>query len=169
MRARRLYIAALATLVGAFLGDQIVNSLARATAGSLGSTPFFLAEIVGRVLVVVAILALGWLVFRGPRARRSGVYLFVGGLIVAFTPFYVASGLPLPDALGATTWAWLTQWMASAIAVMGLGTLIWPRAQAVLVQEPGKASEQAEGRGSEARAEAKSPVAADNSTPSEPG
>jgi hypothetical protein len=169
MRARRLYIAALATLVGAFLGDQIVNNLPHATAGSLGSTPFFLAEIVGRLLVVVAILALGWLVFRGPRARRSGVYLFVGGLIVALTPLYIASGLPLPGAVGAITWAWLTVWVASAIAVLGLGMIIWPRSQAVLVQETAEAAEPAAGAGSEARAETKSPVADDNSAPSKPG
>jgi hypothetical protein len=140
MRARRLYIAALAALIGAFLGDQIVNSLARATAGSLGSTPFFLAEIVGRLLVVVVILALGWLVFRGPRARRSGVYLFLGGLIIAFTPIYLAGGLPLPEAVGAITWAGFTVWVASAIAVLGLGTIIWPRAQAVLVRETAEAA-----------------------------
>lgn len=140
MRARRLYIAAIATLVGAFLGDQIVNSLARATAGSLGSTPFFLAEIVGRLFVVVVILALGWLVFRGPRARRTGVYLFLGGLIIAFTPIYLAGGLPLPEAVGAITWAGFTVWVASAIAVLGLGTIIWPRAQAVLVRGTAEAA-----------------------------
>ena len=160
MRARRLYIAALATLIGSFLGDQIVDSLARATAGSLGSTPFFLAGLLGRIFVVVAILALAWLVFRGPRGRRSGVYLFVGGLIVALTPFYIASGLPLPGAVGAITWAGLTLWTASAIAVLGLGTIVWPRAQAVLLSET---AEPAEGRGSEARAETMSPVAGETS------
>jgi hypothetical protein len=156
MRSRRLYIAAIATLIGAFLGDQIVNSLAHATAGSLGSTPFFLVEILGRLLVVVAILALGWLVFRGPRARRSGVYLFVGGLIVALTPLYIASGLAVPSALGAVTWAGLTLWTASAIAVLGLGTIFWPRAQAVLVQETAEAATR--GEGSEDRSESKAPV-----------
>src|SRR6266516_45348 len=166
MRTRRLGIAAIATLIGSFLGDQIVNSLARATAGSLGSTPFFLAQVLGRIFVVVATLALAWLVFRGPRARRSGVYLFVGGLIVALTPFYIASGLPRPDALGAITWAGLTLWMASAIAVLGLGTIIWPRAQAVLVQETREAPEQAEDRGSEDRSESKAPPEGDGSAPS---
>jgi hypothetical protein len=158
MRARRLYIAAIATLVASFLGDQIVNSLARATAGSLGSTPFFLAEVLGRIFVVVAILALAWLVFRGPRGRRSGVYLFAGGLVVALTPFYLASGLPLPDALGAITWAGLTLWMASAIAVLGLGTIIWPRAQAVPVSEttePTDTAEPTSGSGSEERSDSK--------------
>jgi hypothetical protein len=163
MRSRRLYIAALAALVGAFLGDQIVNSLARSTAGSLGSTPFFLAEIVGRLLVVVVILALGWLVFRGPRARRSGVYLFLGGLIIVLTPIYLASGLPLPDAVGAITWAGLTVWVASAIAVLGLGTIIWPRAQAVLVRETGEADEPAAGAGSHDRAESEPPGKAEGS------
>jgi hypothetical protein len=155
MRARRLYIAALAALIGSFLGDQVVNNLARATAGSLGSTPFFLAEVLGRIFVVVAILALAWLVFRGPRARRTGVYLFVGGLVVALTPFYIASGLPLPGAVGAVTWAWLTQWMASAIAVLGLGTIIWPRAQAALVRETAEATEPPADGGSEDRSDSK--------------
>lgn len=163
MRARRLYIAALATLIGSFLGDQIVNSLARSTAGNFDSTPFFLAEILGRLLVVVAILALGWLVFRGPRGRRSGVFLFVGGLIVALTPLYVAGGLPLPDALGAITWAGLTLWMASAIAVVGLGTILWPRAQAVLVSETAEAAEPARGGRSEDRPESKPPAERESS------
>jgi hypothetical protein len=163
MRSRRLYIAALATLIGSFLADQIVNSLARSTAQTFDSTPFFLAEILGRLLVVVAILALGWLVFRGPRARRSGVFLLVGGLIVALTPLYIAGGLPLPAALGAITWAGLTLWMASAIAVLGLGTIIWPRAQAVLVRETGEAAESAPGGRSEDRSESKAPVEGEKS------
>jgi prolipoprotein diacylglyceryltransferase len=161
MRARRIYIATLATLIASFLGDQIVNSLARATAGSLGSTPFFLVEVLGRIFVVVAILALAWLVFRGPRARRSGVYLFVGGLAVALTPFYIASGLPLPDALSAVTWAGLTLWMASAMTVLGLGTIIWPRAQAVLVRET--ADTAAASEDSEDRSESKAAVEGESS------
>jgi hypothetical protein len=163
MRARRLYIAALATLIGSFLGDQIVNSLARSTAGSLGSTPFFLAEIAGRLLVVAAILALGWLVFRGPRARRSGVYLFVGGLIVALTPLYLAGGLPLPDAVGAITWAGFTVWIASAIAVLGLWAIVWPRAEVVLVPGSTEPAEPAPVAGSEDRPESKPPVEGDRS------
>ena len=158
MRARRLGIAALAALVGSFLGDQILGSLARTTAGSLGSTPFFFAEILGRMLVVVAILALAWLVFRGPRGRRSGTFFFVGGLLVALTPLYMASGLPLPEAAGALTWAGLTIWMASGIAVLGLGTILWPRARAVLVSEAAEAGEPAAETGSEAGLEPKPPV-----------
>ena len=161
MRARRIYIAALATLIGSFLGDQIVNSLARATAGSLGSTPFFLAVVLGRIFVVVAILALAWLVFRGPRGRRSGAYLFVGGLVVALVPFYIASGLPVPGEVGATTWADLTPWMASAIAVLGLGTIIWPRAQAVL--EPETAEPAPAGGDSADRPESKAPAEGESS------
>jgi hypothetical protein len=163
MRARRLYIAALATLIGSFLGDQIVNSLARSTAGSLGSTPFFLAEIIGRLLVVVAILALGWLVFRGPRARRSGAYLFVAGLIIALTPLYLAAGVPLPDAVGAITWAGFTIWVASAIAMLGLGTIVWPRAEVVLVPGSAETAEAASVGGSEDRPESKPLVEGDRS------
>jgi hypothetical protein len=137
MRARRLYIAALAALIGSFLGDQILGNLARTTATSFDSTGFFLAEILGRLLVVVAILALAWLVFRGPRARRTGVLLFLGGLIVALTPLYMASGLPLPDAVGAITWAGLSLWMASAIAILGLGTIVWQTPEEVRVSDTG--------------------------------
>ena len=163
MRARQLYIAALAALIGSFLGDQIRNSLARTTAGSLGSTPFFLAEILGRLVGVGAILALGWLVFRGPRGRRSGVYLFVGGLIIALTPIYLAGGLPLPDAVGAITWAGLTIWMASAIAVLGLGTILWPRAQAVLVRETADATQPPADASPDDRPESKPPAESERS------
>ena len=133
MRAWWGFVLATAVIGLAYIADGVVGRMiqeGRATFSSLNSIA---VEAIVRVAIVASIVALAWLVFRGPRSRPVGLAMAVIGFVVALVPalglvVLADSEIAIPSFIleieGAPTDFVL--WAAAAVLVLGVLEIVSP-------------------------------------------
>ncbi len=123
-----------AVLIGAaYAADVIVSDAIQRGRATSDSSTALAAESIARVAVVVFVLALAWLVFRGPRSRLVGLAMAILGFYVGLVPplspaFLGNTDIPLPP----LAWEVLSQsteftlWAATSVMALGIVELLRP-------------------------------------------
>ena len=117
----------------AYLADGIVGRMIQEGRATFSSLDAIAVEAIVRVVIVASMVALAWLVFRGPRSRPAGLAMAIIGFAVALVPslslvFSANSDIALPSILfeiegGPTDFV---LWAAAAVLVLGVAEMVSP-------------------------------------------
>lgn len=133
MRAWWGFVLAAVVIGVAYVADGVVGRMiqeGRATFSTLNAIAF---EAIVRVAIVASMVALAWLVLRGPRSRTVGLAMAIIGFAIALVPalglvFSANTEIALPSFIfeieGAPTDFVL--WAAAAVLVLGVVEIVSP-------------------------------------------
>ncbi len=117
----------------AYVADGIVGRMIQEGRATFSSLNAIAVEAIVRVVIVTSMVALAWLVFRGPRSRPVGLAMAIIGFAVALVPslslvFTANTDIALPSILfeiagGPTDFA---LWAAAAVLVLGVAEIVSP-------------------------------------------
>ena len=117
----------------AYLADGIVGRLIHEGRATFSTLEAIAVQAIVRVVIVAAMIALAWLVFRGPRSRLVGLAMAIIGFAVALVPslslvISAKTEIALPSILfdvqgGPTDFV---LWAAAAVLVLGVAEIISP-------------------------------------------
>ncbi len=120
-------------IVVAYLADGIVGRMIQEGRATFSSLDAIAVEAIVRVGIVAAMVALTWLVLRGPRSRPVGLAMATIGFAVALVPslslvFTTNTEIALPSILfeiqgGPTDFV---LWAAAAVLVLGVAEIVSP-------------------------------------------
>ena len=117
----------------AYVADGIVGRMIQEGRATFSSLEAIAVEAIVRVVIVASMVALAWLVFRGPRSRLVGLAMAIIGFAVALVPslslvFSAKTEIALPSILfeiagGPTDFV---LWAAAAVLVLGVAEIVSP-------------------------------------------
>jgi hypothetical protein len=133
MRSARPLLGSLIVLLYGYLADLGVDAAFDEASVSGDFRLVVPAAAVARVVGIGLVVALAWLVVRGPRQARIMAGMVIIGLYFALAPAVVIAIAPnadlsvMPLALAAhEAWAHVLAWMSAGVAVLGIIGLAWP-------------------------------------------
>lgn len=133
MRARWGFVLSALVIGVAYVADGIVSGMIRQGRATFSSLEAIAVEAIVRVVIVASMVALAWLVFRGPRSRPAGLAMAIIGFAVAVVPslslvLSAKTEIALPSILfevvgGPTDFV---LWAAAAVLVLGVAEILSP-------------------------------------------
>ncbi len=117
----------------AYVADGIIGRMIQEGRATFSSLDAIAVEAIVRVVIVGWIVALAWLVFRGPRSRPVGLAMAIIGFAVALVPslslvFSAKTEIALPSILFEMTASPtdFVLWAAAAVLVLGVAEIVSP-------------------------------------------